>query len=60
MTTAAANDFAATSPPASQRPLAIVTGASSGIGFELARCCAALAIAARQPRSRARLWNLGR
>lgn len=24
-----------------QRPLAVVTGASSGIGFELARCCAA-------------------
>jgi short-subunit dehydrogenase len=25
---------------ASDRPLAVVTGASSGIGFELARCCA--------------------
>ena len=26
--------------PSDPRPLAIVTGASSGIGFELARCCA--------------------
>jgi uncharacterized protein len=25
---------------ASPRPLAVVTGASSGIGYELARCCA--------------------
>jgi short-subunit dehydrogenase len=24
----------------STRPLAIVTGASSGIGYELAKCCA--------------------
>jgi short-subunit dehydrogenase len=35
------------------RPLAIVTGASSGIGFELARCCAKggfdLLIAADEP-----------
>jgi uncharacterized protein len=27
-------------PPTSSRPLALVTGASSGIGFQLARCCA--------------------
>jgi short-subunit dehydrogenase len=37
----------------STRPLAIVTGASSGIGYELAKCCAAqgfdLLIAADQP-----------
>jgi NAD(P)-dependent dehydrogenase (short-subunit alcohol dehydrogenase family) len=39
-TTTAVNDFAATSPVASRRPFAIVTGASSGIGFELARRCA--------------------
>ncbi len=36
-----------------EHPLAIVTGASSGIGFELARCCAAkgfdLVIAADEP-----------
>ena len=35
------------------RPLAIVTGASSGIGFELAKCCAEngfdLLIAANEP-----------
>ncbi|HEX2677414.1 MAG TPA: SDR family NAD(P)-dependent oxidoreductase, partial [Polyangiales bacterium] len=35
------------------RPLAIVTGASTGIGFELAKCCAAgdfdLLIAADEP-----------
>jgi hypothetical protein len=35
------------------RPLAIVTGASSGIGFELAKCCAEdgfdLVIAADEP-----------
>jgi short-subunit dehydrogenase len=38
---------------ANTRPLAIVTGASSGIGYELARCCAAqgfdVLIAADQP-----------
>ncbi len=43
----------ATAPEASDRPLAVVTGASSGIGFELARCCAQngfdLVIAADEP-----------
>ncbi len=38
---------------ASARPLAVVSGASSGIGFELAKICAKegydLAIAADQP-----------
>src|SRR4029079_1626917 len=36
-----------------QRPLAVVTGASTGIGFELARCCLSngydLVIAADEP-----------
>src|SRR5689334_17443315 len=48
------------------RPLAIVTGASSGIGYELARCCAEngfdLLIAADQPAIRdaaQRLASLG-
>lgn len=48
------------------RPLAVVTGASSGIGFELARCCASdgydLAIAADEPRieeAAAELRSLG-
>jgi short-subunit dehydrogenase len=40
-------------PMADKRPLAIVTGASTGIGFELARCCAEegfdLLIAADEP-----------
>jgi short-subunit dehydrogenase len=39
--------------PASDHPLAIVTGASSGIGYELAKCCAHhgfdLLIAADEP-----------
>ncbi len=39
--------------PAGQRPLAIVTGASSGIGYELAKCCARegfnLLVAADEP-----------
>ena len=26
--------------PKTERPLAVVTGASTGIGYELARCCA--------------------
>jgi short-subunit dehydrogenase len=38
----------------SERPLAVVTGASTGIGYELARCCAAhgfdLVIAADEPK----------
>ena len=37
-----------------QRPLALITGASTGIGFELARCCAQggydLAVVADEPR----------
>jgi short-subunit dehydrogenase len=40
-------------PPSSSRPLAIVTGASAGIGYELARLCASngfdLVIAADEP-----------
>src|SRR5690349_24234048 len=50
----------------STRPLAIVTGASTGIGYELARCCAEngfdLLIAADQPEIREaaqRLASLG-
>ena len=39
--------------PASSRPLAVVTGASAGIGYELAKCCASggfdLVIAADEP-----------
>jgi short-subunit dehydrogenase len=39
-------------------PFAVVTGASSGIGFELAKCCAEsgfeLLIAAEEPESRTR------
>ena len=39
--------------PANSRPLAVVTGASTGIGFELARCCAEegfdLIVAANEP-----------
>ena len=42
-----------TTPTATARPLAVVTGASSGIGLELARCCAEhgfdLVIAADRP-----------
>ena len=51
--------------PTSLRPLAVVTGASSGIGFELARECAAngfdLVIAADRPLDRAanELCSLG-
>lgn len=45
------------------RPLAIVTGASSGIGYELARCCAEngfdLLIAADEPEIEAAARNLG-
>jgi short-subunit dehydrogenase len=47
------NRFGQTTQYTSGRPLAIVTGASSGIGFELARCCAEngydLLIAADEP-----------
>jgi uncharacterized protein len=44
------------------RPLAVVTGASSGIGFELARCCAEsgydLLIAADEPKIQLAATNL--
>lgn len=45
------------------RPLAIVTGASTGIGFQLARCCAAsgmdLIVVADEPQIQDAAANLG-
>lgn len=47
----------------SERPLAVVTGASSGIGFELARCCAEkgfdLLIVADEPEIQSAAGKLG-
>ncbi|VWX59342.1 Short-chain dehydrogenase [Burkholderiales bacterium 8X] len=53
MATDTDQDLASNQAAGGRRPLAIVTGASSGIGFELARCCARkgydLLIAADEP-----------